>query len=90
MVMRSLSEYERLSAVANDAELAMLEELAERAGLIEIAEDGWVTYPVKEQKQATWKDNRIVHEPRCTCNDCLVGVTRPAEDWTEYEGYKRL
>jgi hypothetical protein len=38
------TEYERLTQIADDYELAVLEDLAERAGIIEKdAETGWIT-----------------------------------------------
>jgi hypothetical protein len=92
----TLSEYERLVHAATDEELSVLEDIAERAGLIHRDEDtGWVTYPYQEYCDDPRRpanrvtDNRVVHRPGCDCNECLVGMTRAADDWNEYEQRKR-
>jgi hypothetical protein len=69
-----VSDYDRMQAVATNAERLVIAAVAKRAGVVEeekLGEDRVI-------------DNRIVHRPDCDCAECLVGATRQAESWDAF------
>lgn len=72
-----MSDYDRMWAVATDAERIVLETIAARAGI--------TTESGPEIEEVRVVDNRAIHRPDCDCAGCLVGESRRAESWEAYQ-----